>query len=758
MDNRLPTWRLLVLPMLIGALAGSADAAPGATSPYATDTQHTNVEDATSRGVNQVNMIMCFMSAMRPDALVNKDTYVALVDKGKCDPESRSSTSNSGATNSGSNAPSYMRAIVDSSRTSNDEPMRVRTWVEESERDFDVTIFVNTTATEPPSDGNPYGVFRLDYCGKADDGPCMMRGFLEGSAGGISYYEIEPAGPGGSSTKALQLTKSGPDSGAGVLQIDEMGQQIAFSFAYNADYFRRSNGVQDQCFTRDADDPETGMSVWRYGLYDAGTGERVTRQSGFPIEYEAGNGTLYHGHIGYWGLWLPEEAGAGNGATVQRVQYVADQPPTKTAYTLLQSEGRLMKYSKRTRTLAAIDKIKFYSFVGDVAGFFEGAQPNKQYEVYWDNAAGVFKVTGVLECTEQCQTRDLSAEQSVLPSYFANKGGARGWSQALGGEVYVALESAGDTVDSTAVEVIYRVQDLVYPSQMPATLFCLRDCPTAASMAAFFADGSAGPSPYLDATFNHWEPSDGSAVVSYTTDAANAVLKDHTGSAVTFTDGDALASRPQYQWGVRSGRLFAALSDAACDFDATKYCDHELESLDTYYQWETGPNQWNQFAVVKDGNGAIVSFDPPLQVNYEVPSGAAYGQYAGKSIVLEYGGFGELWGIPGHCVSRLTNERVSCETPESRYVPAFVIPFDETLGRVMSNGEPMLVKWLDREIRFARKDPAVCAAAGVTLPSELTLPSAAGLQDPSSSDSDIYIGAKPAVSAAPRVIHGDVKF
>ena len=36
-------------------------------------------------------------------------------------------------------------------------------------------------------------------------------------------------------------------------------------------------------------------------------------------------------------------------------------------------------------------------------------------------------------------------------------------------------------------------------------------------------------------------------------------------------------------------------------------------------------------------------------------------------------GFGELWGIPGECVSRITNEHVSCETQDSRYVPAFVV-------------------------------------------------------------------------------------
>jgi hypothetical protein len=68
---------------------------------------------------------------------------------------------------------------------------------------------------------------------------------------------------------------------------------------------------------------------------------------------------------------------------------------------------------------------------------------------------------------------------------------------------------------------------------------------------------------------------------------------------------------------------------------------------------------------------------------------------------LQYGGFGELSGIPGHCVSQLTNEAVSCDTQNARYVPAFIIP----AGDQVTNGSTTyLVKWLEREIRFAAKD------------------------------------------------------
>ncbi|HEV8315390.1 MAG TPA: hypothetical protein VGQ23_20195 [Burkholderiaceae bacterium] len=758
MTKRTPLHPSCLMLALAAALPGLALAAPGAGSAYRTDAQNSHVEDATSKGVDQVNMITCVMSAMRPDALVNQGNYIALVDKNKCDPEARASTENSGSTSAASGAPSYMTAIVNSTRTTNDDPMRVKSWLDLKEQDFNATIFINISATQAPSASNPYGVFRMDYCGKGDlSAPCMMRGYLDGSADGISYFEIEGGGGGGGGTKALRLTTSGTDSGAGKLQMSEGGQDISFSFAYNSTYFlRHLDGGQDQCFTRDASDPETGMSVWRYGLYGAETGDRVTRNSGFPIDYTAPDGKVYHGHMGYWGLWLPPELSVANGATLQRVEYSSGHEPTKTDYTLVKAEGRLMKYTKQTRTLAASDKIRFQTWVGDVTGFYDGAQPNQQYEMYWDDAAGAFKVSGIIQCNNgPCQTSSFDVEKTVQASFFANIGGVRGWSQALGGELFIPL--TGGSVVSSNVNVIYRKQDLVYPSEMPASLYCLRDCPTAGSIGSYFADGSSDASPFVASTFNHWGPSDAGAVVAYSTEAGSALLKDGNGAAVTFTNKDALQAHPQYQWGVRTGRLFTTLSAALCD-DGSHYCDNKVEQMDTYYQWETGPNQWNQFAALKDGSGAIVAFEAPLQVNYSVPSGAAYGAYAGKSIVLQYGGFGELWGIPGHCVSRITNESVSCDTPDSRYVPAFVIPFDELLGRVDNGGTPLLAKWLDREIRFARKDVSVCSAAGVALHSGLTLPTASGLADPSDSASPIYIGAKPTVTDAPRVIHGDVKY
>jgi hypothetical protein len=751
---------------IAAVLPFAAVAAPGASSPYKTDGQNTHVEDATSEGISQVNMITCFTTNMRPDALVNKGNYIALVDKNKCDPNARSDTSRSGSDSSSSNAPSYLSAVLNSTRASNSDPMRVKTWVDMSEKDMPVTIFLNTLATEAPSTSNPYGVFRIDYCGKGATGPCMMNGFLDGSASGISYYETGMDGGGDHGpmlhVTALRMTTSGADSGAGALQMTHGTQSVGYSFAYNASLFRRSDGTSDECFSRLADDAGTGMSVWRYGLYDANDGSRVSLMSGFSIEFSGSGDKSWHGQIGYYGLWVPPEASGvlTNGSTVQRVQYTNDGPPTKTPYTLVKAEGRLMKYTRQSRTLASADKIKFNAWVNDATGLFTGAENNHQYEMYWDNAAKVFKVTGVMDCGDHgCSTRDLDSEKTVAASFFVPQGGVRGFSQALGGELFIPLAGLGDSIDATAINVLYRVQDLVYPSQMPATLYCLRDCPTAGTISAYFTSGSTATSPFVDSTYNQWMPQAAGSQVTYTMDGSNAVMRDSTNAAVTFTDANALASRPQYQWGVRTGRLFTNLASAQCGGDASHLCEYKINELDVYYQWETGPNQWNQFAAVKDSTGAIVNFDAPLQVSWGVPSDSGkYGQYAGKNIMLQYGGFGDLWGIPGECVSRLTNQHVSCDTPESRYVPAFVIPFDETLGQLTRGSSAYLAKWLDREIRFARKDVSVCSAAGLTLPSNATLPDATGLKNPSDPASPIYIGEKPTVTDSPRVIDGEVKY
>jgi hypothetical protein len=751
--------RIFLRAMLALALTQTslALADPPSSSAYATDPQNSRVEDATSRGINQVNMITCIMGALRADALVNDGAYNALIEMQKCDSESRASTDNA---NGAAQSNQFATATVNSTRASNSEPMRARVWIDDPESEG-AAINVNVSASQPPTANNPYGVFRLDYCGNMEGTQgCAFNGFLEGATTGVSYFEREQ-GDGGGGTKALRMTATSTSSGAGALLMQDSNNLAQFSFAYNADYYRRSDDNGEQCFARDARDPATGMSVWRYGLYDSTTGARIERQSGFPIEYTHA-GTKYQGYLGYYGLSLPPAAQDTlvNGDTIEKVDYGNGNTPTRTPYTVMKAGGKLTKYTRHTRTLHEMDQIKFTTWVGmEASGMFSGAQANTQYEMNWDETAGAFNVTAVMACGQNgCNTQALPQVQTVAASFWAPRGGIQGFSQQLGGEMFINLQNAGSPVNSASVQVAYRSQDLVYPSQLPATLYCVRDCPTAASMSAFFS-GAPIDSPFAGLSANNFQATLLGNVITYSGDAANAMLRDPSAAAVVVNASrEQLESSPQFRNGVRTGKLFVNLADAECDVGSGTYCEWRVNNLDVYYQWETGPNQYNQFAAVKDSNGQFVNLDPPLQVNFQVPQGAGYGQYAGQNIVLQYGGFGDLWGLPGICVSPTTNQEVPCDGGEARYVPSFVIPHNTTQGVVTSNGTTYLVKWLEREIRFARKSLGVCDSAGLAVPSGITLPTATDLKDPSDPASDIYIGVRPSVSAAPRVIHGEVKY
>jgi hypothetical protein len=764
--------RGLLLPITF-TVAGisAAQAAPTADSAYMTDPQTSYVQDATSDSIGQVNMLSCIMHSMRPDALVNQGPYIALIDKNKCD-ASKSSSSASSTDASAAQAPEYMTAVVDSTRSSNSDPMLVKAWISFSEEGKAITVYAHISATESPSTTNPYGAFRLDYCGILNGAQgCSLNGVMQGGSGALSYYEADDHGD-STDVTALQLTSVGTTSGSGSINVqgsDGNGgtQTFAYNFAYDPNYFLRADSQSgSECFSRDATDPDTGLSVWQYGLYDSDTGARIDLNAGFPIQYTSG-GQAYQGYTGYYGLSTQAGAPAPtSGSTVQKVDY-ANGAATTTNYAVVTNGGRLTRYTRQSRTLQSIDKIHFNVFVNN-ASTYGLPDSNAQYEMFWDDASSRFMAVAEMRCDQNgCQTSMLPQALALDPALWVSTGGVQGYSQSLGGDLFVNLAGLSGSVDSATTQVVYHVQDLVYPDDatLPATLYCASNCPTAASLQAYLVQGQ-GNSPYVAGTNNNYAPVSAAGLTVYAT--TNAILTDSAGQAVIDTNLDDYQSALQYQNGLMSGRLFGNLSDAVCPDNATPvdYCDYQINSASVYYVWQTGPGNFNQFAAIKDASGAFVHFDAPLNVNFQVPTGAAYGDYAGTSIVLQYSGFGNLFGIPGSCVSATTNAPVACGTQDSRYVPLFVIPYDPSAspqkGTVTatsnSGSTSYLVKWLQREIRFAVKNPNVCTTANLVAPTNVQLPTAAMLKDPSSSSSDIYLGVRPTLSTAPRVIQGEVKY
>jgi len=750
----------LALSLLaISALPLSAAATPSSTSPYATDPENSYVQDATSEGISNLNMVLCIMDSMKPADMVNKGDYIALVDMNKCDSKKSSGSSSSSDSSGASSAPNYMTATVNVTRASNSDPMIGNFWMSMTEEGQAMDIFVHATATQSPTENPPYGKFRLDYIGKTAGATptTMFNGYIDANGADVSYFENGQ----NSSNNALTLNATSTTSGSGSMQVPDWstsppGSQT-FNFAYDdseagfpAGVFRRVKGTTDVCFDRSKANAK--KSVWRYGVYDANDGTRVDQANpGFPVQASDGSNT-YFGYASYWGVdFQGLDLNSYADGVVSNVT-ISDQRPNNTeTYTLHKNSGKLTKWDQHQSTLAAMDGISF-SFWGDLTGQTSDSSVtgSGNWTMQWDDAQGKFVVTGSENCGNNgCSQTSLTTPATVTGTIFDNSP-IFAWSQSFGGNINVPPHNGGGAHIGTDV-VNYYSQSDVTPGTSVGTLYCLNNCPTAASLSAF--DGTN--SPYGNSTDSQWNMAASSAnTVSYGFGASGL-----TESTAVLNVSNANAFTGQYQNGVQSGRLFTtAFSNANCPPGSSGTAVCEDPNPATYYTWQTGPNQWNQSLwLVKGSDSSVVSFDPPQNVSYTVPTGAEYGSYAGKTIQLQFNGFGNLNGIPGHCVNPNDNSDVDCG-PNTRYVPAFALPDGATMTLSGTNNGsiPVLVKALDSEVRLSK----IAGCAGVSLASpaaNLTLPDSTGLHDPSATTDADYVGTKPAVTDAPKVIDGVIQ-
>lgn len=758
---KLAATALLAVPALAFAVVPD-------TSPYYTDTVNSYVQDQVSEDMEQLNGFLCLLSAMAPHLMVNSGDYIALIDENSC--------FNSGSGGQGSNTgANYMTAQVNSSRTSNTAPMRTKIWFDIPE----VLIPMYATATQAASKTLPYGIFRLDYCAMLpSDSSCdMQRGFIDANRDGLAFYTAYQGSTTFSETTLQLSATSSTNSGKGVVvktYFDGVNppDPTVTVFAYSPDYFYRddgslANGASGQCFSRST--RYAAESAWRYGLYDIATGERYMHQSGFPLEYVDTTVTpnvTYNGYIGYYGLYMPVTVASG--ATVNQIVYNNTSNPDKIPYTLLKTGGKLTKYSTVIKNLSDLHKLPIWYYhysatpVPVTGGSITSMLSATYYEIYWDNTQLRFYVAG------QYNNVTFNMEPLATPGYMTNADmvaadlygwGLSGWSQLVGGQFNIkGSDFANLATTLSTTNVITQTQDVVYPQDFTAIgdLQCIGDCPTAASIAT---GTLVSPG---------WGPFASLVNYSYTLDAATGNLVDAALAPVVQTTTST----------VYSGRLVTATDMAAIQATKTTLCgtgctysqsDIDLLASPTYYEWRTSSDSWNQMAFLNDGTNTVI-FYPPLPVSFTVPSGTAYGNLAGSIISLEYGEFGNLWGIPNKCVDASTNldcvfddpitTTINEATVNQRWTPQFSIPFDTTTGVVTSSvtqgtttaGTQFLVKALDKEIRLSQVNKNLCLVLGLTEPVTIKrLATYSDWIDPIANSGD-----KTALNPvpAPRVIHG----
>lgn len=762
----------------LARLAGVLSSTPAATSDYTSDKTNVWVEDRTTESFNTINDILCMMGQTKYDSMLNKGIYTALVDQNVCS-SSKSDVSSAGSEaqnqSSGAGMPSYMTFNVISSRVDNASPEILKMWIHQpaSDHDSEALIYAYATIAEGSGSTNPYGIFAMHFAGyNIVNGTVAGTPSFKGTLRAVRAVASDPAskvllqfvsqdshdcGMGmENSDQQVILDRSADGSGgAGVIYQSSTGacgsQEIHFDIAFSAaDFWRRdliTLGNPTACLDRVHFDE----SSWSYGLYDA-AGTRLTRNSGFPITFAQGG----RGFIGYWGLWADNGITINNGDIVNKVDY-NNGASTPTPYTVFKAAGKLKKHTRKAMTVADITGIPLGYYEQPVTG-----GPGTNYQVVWGDPSNTgtttfYKISSLPQnCSGNCTWADMAPV--AVDFQHLQWGTLNFWSQSLSGSAQVPLNGCTHTAPggqypngytSCAVpvggtSVIFYAEDVVSPGDtVPATLACYDNCPDPATITT--------NAPYF--TSNGAEHD---YTMSTNLAGSNPMLLMLGASSAGTSVTDAA-----YPYGLQSGALFdpsvSNLAALACPWNPGQMCTWMAWSaLTEFYTWETGPSTWNQFITVTDAthqNG--VKFDAPLEVKY-VLNGTTY--------LLQYGGFGQLQGIPGKCVDMDSGLNADCSLGGSgnnaiRWVPQFTIPRVKQDGVTLTtvtdpNNVPYFVKPLEVEQRMKTDaTPGACTAlAGTDFAAYTPLPDMTIFVDPKVTNGD-----EPATPAAPAVIGGVVQ-
>ena len=573
------------------------------------------------------NQILCFINNLKAGDMVNKGIYAALVDMNACQ---------AGQSNGSSKGPNNMFAVVKSTRADSSSPEEVDVWVPDMSQGGggDAQIHAHAEVTASPTSTNPSGQFKMTYkmypitngvVGSTIQEEGQLKS-LPNSNGKIdlSFYS-SGTDQGHSVINAVSVVKA-PDgsSGAAITQgVDYQNSFAPVDYKFAWDNTTASGMVNIQknsttniCLNKN----DVTQNVYQYGLYDASTGAKAKINGGFPFEYSRQDGSTGNGYLGYWGVWMDNNGGVTDGMTVQKVDYTT-QPPTKTAITLHKSLGQLQKITTVVKTPSDVALIKF-----DYWDPSDGNQYQVKYLTAAPSSTTGFSNNGFYEVASETMSSNgsmtataLSTIKAVAPQYGSTVYLS---AQQLNGNVVVHYTSG--TPDS----VVIQKQETETPDKISSTLtlYCNYNCPIGGLTATDITNNTAyysGQGPY-----------------TYTFNPSTMLLTDSSNGKTVSWPSSASASG-QYQNGIQSGALFTQSG-------AT------VGSAQGWYNYSTGPNNWNQTTWATGSSGTVITIDPPVNLSFTFTSGDdrnasssnSGSSYYNNPFLLQFPGDGSIQGLP----------------------------------------------------------------------------------------------------------------
>lgn len=725
-----------------------------AGTDYSNASQDTWIHDDSMQAINLINEILCMVSQTAADQMVNQGSYIALIDGAACRNGANGSSSASSGQSSGGRSTQYDKWVVNATRASNADPQIVQLWIPEE----DETIRVEATINEEPSAGSPYGSFTIQFQFVDNDTNTALGGgtfktvdtlpgfvgfsfFEEGGTQQGSYADGEEY----DRMAASVVTDADGTSGVALTSFLFEGRDFGFDYsekgtfglAFNSGYVLRqsvdSGTIADLPYK--SGDQVTGSvcmdrgdlttNVWRYDLFDAATGAALALNSGFPFTYDNGGSDVY-GHVGYWGMWLEDpNLNVPDGATITKQSFGNDGGDS---YTVVKAPGKLIKSTAAMVALSKITGVKF-NWWG------ENPDTNQFGEWVVEYLDGAFKITqqqdGWDQQTGQPILTDVNPDVDISTA-MANGDVLGLWSEGMGGRVNW---SKGQSSVTVYVEEFVNGSDPLFAnSDTPVTLHCMERC-----LQGDISDFSTWNAPYEAGAPG--QSGDINTAIDYTISRTDmTLLRSATAvkpaAGVTTSDMEAGG----YGWGINSGEMVTGdvLAGMSNWWDV-----YDPGTVTVSYRWETGLQPWNHYTAVKDSLGGFVSFSRPIQFMYEHSQANDRNDqaYNGEPIRLNYGGSGDLWGIPWEDADN-----------DGRWYAKFAIKDGVEMG---PTGTEYVIKAREMEQKMTEEGSLTACTSGpealVLNDPAVPLPTAASGTPGNGST------ATPAVTAAPAVIAGQVQ-
>jgi len=715
--------------------------------------QHYHVWNESLKPVDLVNNILCFTGQLKASEFINQGPYLALADEGACFKEDNSS-SESAQSSGANNTPVYTKIIVNATRASVNDPLIVKVWIPAmGSGDDQQSIKFKSSITEGASTANPFGSFTFNYnffesissnipLGGGEIKTIEIPGKI-----GFTFYEQESESEDRVSEKGASVVMSS-DRSTGIAftfnhqqeGVDEHGDY--YGLAFNASNVLTQKADTYELLPFNTQDVNTGTeaclsrtdfdeSVWRYNLFDASSGASVKINSGISFRYDSNDDDVpdSYGQVGYWGMWTEHGDSLSDGTTIV-AQNPGNNNESGPSYTISKAPGRLIKNTVEQLLVSEIQDVQFNYFSQDAmeSNFQswiieylttdDGVDINGFYKVGGSSQGD----NGPTQTTLETPIAITLSENETLNMN----------SEQLGGQVKY---KNGDNFITFAKQEFINGSE-TGPGQLLAdgslTLYCVDRCPVGTLGEQQLTDWSAPFSSPVQLLNN-------AIVFTFSTAGDNALtlVRQSNGEPIHYADGltaEVLSgNNSPYSWGVRSGSLVT--SDVLAGL-STPWDIYNPAKVTVYYEWETGLNSFNQMVSVKDINGTIQTFDKPIQFTYthtnENDRSGSAGNFNNKVVLLNYGGNGQLGGIP------------STQDNDGRYIAGFTIAD----GVIMGLDDQYVIKAQEVEGKM-KLTPGQCDSLQLSEPPAPV---------PTSTTTDASdIGEMPVVTGSPKVIAGVIQ-